>query len=151
MKIHLCWLRGGVYVCMSGGPGFVCVTERVSVLQRHVVLFSVSSFPPSFFVCNTVQQLCSQFTKSLYDSSSGYGFFKLHLKVRVCLVLNPAFSNWEVRLERIKKYGICWVWIQSSRFFGGRGCSLKENSLYCEEFPELSTNLRLNLFIFFFK
>ena len=41
-------------MCVSGGPGFVCVAERVSVLQRHVVLFSGSSFPPSFFVCNTV-------------------------------------------------------------------------------------------------
>lgn len=54
MKIHLCLLRGDVYVCMSGGPGFVCVNEHVSVLQRHVVLFSVSSFTRSLFVCYTV-------------------------------------------------------------------------------------------------
>lgn len=29
-------------------------------------------------------------------------FFKLHLKVKVYLVFNPAFSKWEVRVKGVK-------------------------------------------------
>lgn len=127
-----------MYVCVSVGLCFVSVTERlwVSILQRHVFHFQwVVLLVVSLYEIQSSD--CVVSLQSLCDSSSGYGFFKLHLKVRVYLVLNPAFSKWEVRIKRSKKYGIYWVWIPTngfffSFFFSMRAISIARDSQNCQ-------------------